>query len=255
MQHEPDAGPARPLGSAAPSQDAASPAAWTAALAHRIGRRVEVAFGRSRTRPVVFRRRGDAWTLRLHAFFATADGSVVEAVAGWLARGKTDRAATRCLDAFIVARLAGLAPLPTPTARPAPGRCHDLDALGTLLRLDPGLADLRRWPTLTWARRGPRPRRSLQLGLFVPETHTIRIHPVLDRADVPAWFVRAILFHELLHAAMPPRLDANGRWRKHDAAFRARERAYCDHARAEAWLAENIDRLLRLARARESGTC
>ena len=221
----------------------------------RIGKRVEVAFGRSRTRPVVFRRLGDEWSLRLHSFFATADASVVDAVAAWLARGKTDRAATRRLDAFIAARLEGLEPRPTPPARAAPGGCHDLDALGAQVRCDPGLTDLRRWPALTWARRGPRPRRSLQLGLFVPETHTIRIHPVLDRADVPAWFVRAILFHELLHAAMPPRLDANGRWRKHDAAFRARERAYCDHARAEAWLAANIDRLLRLARTRDPGTC
>lgn len=255
MRRESAAHPLLPLGHAAePSAEAASPAAWMAALRERTGRTVEVDFGRSRTRPVVLTRRGLAWRLRLHAFFAQASANVVDALGAWLIRGRADRAATRCLDVFIAARLETLGPAPppasTPTTCPAAGVAHDLDALAADLRDDPGLADLDQWPTLTWARRGPRPRRSLQLGLFVPESRTVRIHPILDRADVPAWFVRAILFHELLHAALPPRLEASGRWRKHDAAFRARERAYRDHARAEAWLAANIARLLRLARKR-----
>ncbi len=257
MRREPAAQPP-PRGQAGePAADAASPAAWTAALAVRTGRKIEVGFGRSRSRPVVLSRRGDAWRLRLHAFFARACADVVDAVATWIVRGRMDGDATRRLDAFIAAQLDELAPAARAAAvraASATGTHHDLAALAADLRAEPALRDLDAWPTLTWARRGPRPRRSLQLGLYVHETHTIRIHPVLDRADVPAWFVRAILFHELLHAALPPRMEASGRWRKHDAEFRARERAYADHARAETWLAANLGRLLKLARQRPPHT-
>ena len=29
------------------------------------------------------------------------------------------------------------------------------------------------------------------------------IHPVLDQRSVPEWFVKYLLFHEILHAALP----------------------------------------------------
>ncbi len=76
----------------------------------------------------------------------------------------------------------------------------------------------------------------------------MRIHPVLDREDVPSWYVRYILFHELLHAALPSERQQRERCIHHGGEFRRRERAYADYGKALRWEKENLSRLIRLAR-------
>ena len=96
-------------------------------------------------------------------------------------------------------------------------------------------------------RRGKsRARRSLQLGCYVKDAHLVRIHAVLDQVAVPEWFVRFVLFHEILHAALP------GEKRPHGRAFRERERAHPDYPAAVAWQKKNLESLIRSARRGES---
>jgi hypothetical protein len=229
--------------------------ALAAYLTARVTRRVAVVFGRSRTLPVQLRRRGSDFLLRLHGFFTAAPDDVLDALAMWVAQGRRGRGACQHLDRWLDGQLARL---PVRTKAPAVlrtrGAAYDLAAMANELRAAPGLHDLAELPALTWGRERPLRRRrrssSLQLGLFDPETNTVRMHPVLDDASVPEWFVRSVLFHELLHAAVPPRRDAQGRWIKHGPEFRRRERAYPDYSRACTWLDANITRLLRAARRR-----
>ena len=125
------------------------------------------------------------------------------------------------------------------------GCVHQLEELAVPLFEEefPEAFDEGRRPGLTWGRRGrSRAKRSLLLGSYCAETDTVRIHPVLDRDWVPAWFVRYILFHELLHAVLP---RAHGH---HGPAFRARERAYPDFTRARNWQRTHLPRLIREAR-------
>jgi hypothetical protein len=76
----------------------------------------------------------------------------------------------------------------------------------------------------------------------------VRIHPVLDQPAVPVWFVRYVLFHELLHAVLPPRRGRGSRWIHHGAEFRRRERDYADYARAIAWEDAHMPALIRSAK-------
>lgn len=218
------------------------------ALLARGCRNLSVAFGKSRNHPVQLSHRHDGLRLRLHEFFAASPDDVLDALAQWVQRGRAARHATQRLDDFIAARLADLPERPraAPEHRPK-GRVHDLGALTDTILAGPHLQDLRAQPVLFWGRPGS-PRRSLQLGLYDPEQHSVRIHPVLDDESVPEFFVGSVLFHELLHAAMPPHKDQRGRWVKHSAEFRRRERAHPDHGRAERWLDQNISRLIRHAR-------
>lgn len=236
---------------APPAGDSAgdSAAAIAFVLSARAGRHVDVRFGRSRTLPVQLSRTGNVYRVRLHAFFAEAPQPVVRALATWVACGRRDRDAVALLDAWIDAALDRLPARPKQAPRPQPvGAVHDLVALSREVRAGGWLDDLAREPGLGWGRPHGRARHSLQLGLYDPDVDHVRIHPVLDHGTVPAWFVRSVLFHELLHAALPPRRDARGRWVKHGPEFRRRERAHPDHARAEAWLAANISRLIAAAR-------
>jgi hypothetical protein len=96
-------------------------------------------------------------------------------------------------------------------------------------------------------RRRPR-RSSLQLGSYSYEDNLIRIHRLLDQPRVPRYVVEAVVYHELLHAAVPP-VVRNGRRYVHTPEFRRRERLFRQLARAEAWVERN---LLDLLRARDS---
>jgi len=71
----------------------------------------------------------------------------------------------------------------------------------------------------------------------------IRIHPVLDHPEVPAWFVAFVLFHEMLHVAIPPEAGTKRR-RVHTRRFRAAERAHPDYARAMAWEKTHVRHLI-----------
>ena len=221
-----------------------TPGQWEAWLAARLGRRVIVAYGRARTAPVQVVDDTSALRVRLHRFFGEAPPEVRDALAAWLRAGRRARRACRQLDAWIDARLAGLPARPLRRARLRPsGDHHDLGALAAPL-FDRDFAldfEERRRPGVTWGRRArSRARHTLQLGSYAPASHVVRIHPVLDRPSVPIWFVGYVLFHEILHAALPGH--------DHGPAFRARERACPDYERAAQWQRTHIRRLIREAR-------
>ena len=215
-------------------------------LGSRLEYRVSVKFGRARTQPVraVFER-GEL-DVRLHEFFRTAPQEVADDLAAWLRSGRRARGACTRLDRWIDEQLAAL-PHKTPRSEGlrTRGEVHDLDAMARSLFADEFAGDflVRPRPEITWGRRGKsRARRSLQLGCYVRESHLVRMHTVLDQPAVPDWFVRFVLFHEILHAAMPVGL------RPHGPEFRARERIYGAYSDAITWQRRNIDRLIRSAR-------
>lgn len=89
--------------------------------------------------------------------------------------------------------------------------------------------------SVTWgARAGRHAVRKRTLGSYSSRTDTIRIHPFLDRKDVPAYFLQFVLYHEMLHADMGVG-EKNGRRTVHTKEFRRRERLFREYERAEAW--------------------
>lgn len=126
------------------------------------------------------------------------------------------------------------------------GAVHDLAAL--LVAQQPHLARPAT-PPIGWGRFAARgPARTLRLGSCTGGTNpVIRIHPVLDHADVPDWFVGFVVFHELLHVVVPPVMVGTRRM-VHGKAFLRAERVHPDFHRANAWEVANIRALLRRAR-------
>lgn len=140
----------------------------------------------------------------------------------------------------------GVLPMPDePELRPA-GRVYDLKALfdqqneqqfGSALAAPIG-----------WGRvAGVGPSRRIRLGSCGGTPPRIRLHPVLDHPFVPLPFVRFIVFHEMLHLALPPEPARGGRRRVHPPAFRARERRHPDWAVSVDWEEEHVGWLLERA--------
>jgi len=107
---------------------------------------------------------------------------------------------------------------------------------------------------ITWgkssvsSRCGRRRGASLQLGSYSYEDRLIRIHRVLDHPEVPRYVVEAVVFHEMLHADMPPEIRG-GKRLFHTPEFRRRERQYRNLTRAERWIGENMPALLKVRAA------
>ena len=216
---------------------------WSAALASRLGQRVRLVVTDNRSTMLSARPKDGRLEVRVHHMFLTAGEDVLDAVGRYLSDGSAP--ASRKIDRFIEEHCTTYVSekLPERLLRPM-GRHYDLNAIrdDLALRHFGGDIDVR----ITWGKRvrPKRGQRSLQLGTYVPEETLIRIHPVLDQAWVPRFFVEAVVFHEMLHHDMPAVVH-NGRHNFHTAAFRKREKAFEYHDAALRWENENLWRLLR----------
>ncbi|HEY0096882.1 MAG TPA: hypothetical protein VGB96_21320 [Archangium sp.] len=204
---------------------------------------VRLAVTDNRSTMVSFRRSANALQLRLHHMFLDAPEPVVRAVADYAGRG--NRLAGGVLDDYIRGQ--------QPRIRQERHADEaDLDPMGQYFNLQALFDALNRnyfqggiQARIGWGRMPPRRRRkSIRLGVYDHQTREIRIHPYLDRPEVPAFFVEFIVFHEMLHQLFP---SSNGTGRRvhHPRAFRDREKAFPLYGAALRWERENLNLLLR----------
>ena len=210
-----------------------------------LSERVRLTVHDNRSTMVSFRRGSGGIHYRLHHMFLGAPGEVVRALAAFA--GPTRGAAARRreagsrIDAFVRHNRARIA-VPRADRLQPRGRAHDLqqifDRLNTAHFGDAIQAHIG-WGAV----RGGARRRTVKTGVYVQDARIIRIHPTLDRPEVPELYVALVVFHEMLHQAVPAR-EVNGRRVVHGAEFRRRERAYPDYERAKAWEERNLGLLL-----------
>lgn len=99
---------------------------------------------------------------------------------------------------------------------------------------------------VVWGRRQKRrPKNYFVFGSIQEEDRIIRINPWLDQSFVPRWFLKYVLYHEMLHSVVPDETDSSGRRRVHTEEFYRRERLYPGYRRARRWEEENLARFLR----------
>jgi hypothetical protein len=75
--------------------------------------------------------------------------------------------------------------------------------------------------------------RNRTLGSYSADHDMIRINPLLDSSNVPKYFVKFVIYHEMLHSDMMKE-EKNLR-PLHNAEFRKRERLFDDYERAVSW--------------------
>ena len=203
--------------------------------------------------------------IRVHRCFAEADDRVVQAVVDFL---EARSAASRKRGLAVIRehfRLHGQEDTHRPTSLKPKGSVFDLSVLKERVNQRYFSGSLQ--VDITWSRgaqggqgakrpgakgrgrsKGRRRRNgsfSIRLGSYDDRLRLVRIHPVLDRPDVPEMVVESIVYHEMLHAVIPPKPGAQRR-SVHPPEFRRMERQYEHFDQAEAWLEANIERLARL---------
>jgi hypothetical protein len=195
--------------------------------------------------------------LRLHQSFLSAPDHVVAAVSAF---AESRRDSERAREALAVIRehfSRHCGPGRRPVLRPA-GETVDLREV--VASLNDRYFEGRVAVNVTWGRSSGgaahhsrrRPRvTSLQLGSYSFEDGLIRIHRVLDDPKIPRYVLEAVVFHEMLHADMPPEVK-NGRRCFHSPEFRRRERRFRQLDKADRWIQEHLGELLAARRARRA---
>jgi len=175
--------------------------------------------------------------------FVDAPPAILRALARYAEQRERDGA--RLLRAYVdhnetrIRRREG----PTPVACDVEGKYHNLRVIFD--GLNEHYFDNRIRARITWGPRGKRKRTrdSIKLGSYTFEDELIRIHPVLDAADVPTFFVAWIVYHEMLHEVHDmPVID--GRRVYHTPQFRRAEAEFERYAEAVLWERMHLARLL-----------
>ncbi len=214
-------------------------------LRNVLGQRIILAITDNRRTMITARQVGGALEVRVHHMFLDADPFTQNALGRYLRYG--DKAANDVIGAYIESNQQRIRPQRSGKHHLRPkGVKHDL---GTIFgRLNDtyfqGMVDA----SVTWGRqskpRGGCVRSSIKLGTYCADRKLIRIHPALDKAWVPRYFVEYIVFHEMLHHMMPmPVVD--GRRAVHTPEFLESEKRFRHYAKAIAWEQAHLGRLLR----------
>ncbi|MEZ5308432.1 MAG: hypothetical protein R2684_14905 [Pyrinomonadaceae bacterium] len=86
-------------------------------------------------------------------------------------------------------------------------------------------------PILSWSKR----KTVRRLGHFDPAHNAIVISKTLDSAEIPAYVLAYVMFHEMLHIVHPA-IVKNGRRYSHTPAFRRDESKFMFFEEAEEWI-------------------
>ena len=78
-------------------------------------------------------------------------------------------------------------------------------------------------------------RRSIRLGSYNHANAEVRIHPILNAPNIPAFFIQSIIYHEYLHHVLGA---------PHNRRFHQAERQFRYYRESQEWIRRNLFWLL-----------
>lgn len=211
-------------------------------LAKELGYDVSVVLTDNSSTFISFKKNSGSLKLRLHNMFRFAQDRELDALGAFI-RGKNRQKARRLREFFRES---------SSLVKKAPARRERFRHAGAHHDLGPMFKELKHRyfgsavkAGLTWGREA-RPGKRLKhirIGSYDWEKRVIRVHPRLDRASVPGYVVRAVLFHEMCHAYLGTE-KKNGRNLVHGPRFRELLSRCPDLDRAEKWQKNNLSKIL-----------
>jgi hypothetical protein len=197
---------------------------------------------------LTYQKQRGTWRLRLHHMFVAAPEDLLQALCDFVKTGNPQ--ASQALDRYIEQNKVFIRRVPAAELRrrlriePA-GEHHDLEEIFHDLNRRYFRSRIKATITYGPAPRVRGPRKSIKMGSYSADSRVIRIHPALDQARVPRYFVEWIVFHEMLHHVYRARRGPDGRRCVHTPEFNAHERRFYAFDRAQRWENVNLDLLLR----------
>jgi hypothetical protein len=200
-------------------------------LEERLDAPVDLALTRNRSLMINSRKNDGRFQVRMHQVFLHADRRIILAVADIIKKGS--KPAHKLINSYIQSHNRQIQ-----TNRKKKvfilnpkGKVYDLRNILDEVAEKYNLSQ--RGIKITWSHsRIRKGQKSIRLGAYFQEDKLIRVHPALDKAEVPKFFVEYIVYHELLHAAVPP-VKRNGRNSFHPPDYGKQEQQFDRYEEAQ----------------------
>lgn len=91
--------------------------------------------------------------------------------------------------------------------------------------------------SITWYGRKPlnSVRHSRTLGMYDSTHQLIKIHRLLDDERIPEYYIKFVIYHEILHYLYPPQISKSGRTEFHHRKFKQMEKKFVEYDLAVQW--------------------
>ena len=195
------------------------------------GRSVMLVLTDNSTSMLSIRNKGAVSCVRLHRMFLCVDEATLKEIGLFIKHGSGSmtrfRAFLNKMSSVVRRRPQRYFPVRTR------GKYYELYAI--FERLNEEYFDSRLTSAITWGTGSSRKAvRKRTLGSYSNHSNIIRINPVLDKNEVPDYYIEFVVYHEMLHAAIGIG-EKDGRRSVHTRAFRERERLFKYYDKAMRW--------------------
>ncbi len=202
-------------------------------LEHVIGKSVSLILTDNSTNLLSIKMKNNSVSVRMHWMFLNASNEVIREVVSFI---KTGRSRTPLIRRFISENQTCLKKREQKSRQAkihTQGRFYDLREIFDALNKEYFRSKIT--ASISW-RKGNirRTVKKRTLGSYSRRTNTILINSVLDRKNVPHYFIKYIVYHEMLHCMLDEKRK-NGRRLVHTSEFRRRERLFNDYEDAMSW--------------------
>jgi hypothetical protein len=175
--------------------------------------------------------------LSLHEMFLSAPEEVLLAIVAYVKRSRKDRQMhNKRLKEYINLHYDNYhyeKSLPTLRTK---GQVYDLEEL--MKDLNQEYFDGKLQLAITWFK-GRGGRRRILFGKYEQSMRLVRISDSLDVSSIPMFFVRYIIYHEMVHSVVQSKIDECGRCRMHGPEFKTVEKRFKEYAQAREWEKNN----------------
>ncbi|MBI1824743.1 MAG: hypothetical protein HY200_01155 [Nitrospirae bacterium] len=207
----------------------------------KVEKKVKIILTRNRSHLISVRKNGQhSVHLRVQEIFLNAPQDIWDAIGTFMVSPTTE--SRRAIRTFISGYRA--APdLNETYRRPklnGAGEHYDLNLLFNEINREYFNSEVR--CQITWGKSyKKRRKRSISFGNFESFSNLIKINPALDQVKVPGFFIRYIVYHEMLHAKIENTTPApSGRKLHHSGAFCELEKGFKEYHQAIDWEKRNI---------------
>src|SRR4030042_3789944 len=194
------------------------------------GKSVSLTLTDNSTSMLSIRTKNNSVSVRMHWMFLNADNEIIREIANFI---KTRKGQTPLIRKFISENHTCLKNRERGSRQlriRAQGRVYNLREIFDSLNNNYFGAGIT--ASISWGNKNSaRAVRKRTLGSYCGHSNTIRINPVLDRRNVPHYFIEYVIYHEMLHSTITGE-KINGRKSMHTSEFRKRERLFKEYDKA-----------------------
>lgn len=190
-----------------------------------LGISVEIKLTQNTTNLIKVAKKIDKFIIKLNKNFLSADESVLKDILYFI---KTGDKKTPILKEFIKTNIHLFKKQNRRLTKTTKGKFFDLDKIFNFLNkkyFENSITS-----NITWGKTKKGYVKRRILGSYDPINNIIRINPILDKPDVPFYYINYVVYHEMLHAFLK---NTGKRW--HGKLFKEWEKKFEDYEEAIKW--------------------